>query len=174
LYINGINISQGSGDTKKESKYNCANKALEKLKLCQPIIYKEKVSLESIETVDRNDLVTQSYNIAEKIKDDDIVGCSGTGGVGKSGSGIADPVFVDAADDRKGVGHNDEDQTIQTRSVDATLKLFLEDTDKDHIKFSSDLTSTDRKLVHQLCERYHLKHISFGKNDDRYLLVSRK
>lgn len=181
LYINGINISEGNGDTKKESKYDCANKALEKLKLCQPIIYKEKVSHENIETVDKNNLVKQSYNIAEKIKDDNIgnkllrkMGWSGTGGVGKSGSGIADPVFVNAADGRKGVGHNDVDQTVQKRSVDETLKLFLGNSEQDHIKFPSDLTSTDRKLVHQLCQRYHLKHKSFGKNDDRYLVVSRK
>jgi len=172
LYINGIYISWGSGDTKKESKYECANNALEKLKLCQPIIYKE--SHEIIETVDRKNLVKESYNIAEKIKDDDIVGCSGTGGIGKSGSGIADPVFVDAADGRKGVGNNDMDQTIQKRSVDERLKLFSGNPEQDHIKFSSDLTSTDRKLVHQLCERYHLKHKSFGKNDNRYLVVSRK
>lgn len=122
-----------------------------------------------------------SYVNAEKIPDDNMgnkllrkMGWTGSGGVGKFQDGRSDPVFVDGVESRRGIGHEFEDRTVRKSSVEEALLSFIRDQERGEIKFSSELSKEDRALVHRLSQKYHLKHRSFGKNELRYLLVSKQ
>ena len=123
----------------------------------------------------------QSYQKAERIKEDNIgnkmlrkMGWGGSGGIGAKQDGIAEPVFVSSADGRRGVGHNEANQSLNKRSVEDTLLSFLSNADQETIKFSTELSNKDRALVHRLCQKYNLTHKSYGKNENRYLVVGKK
>lgn len=181
VYIQNIKIVEEIASNKKEARHSAAESALEILKKSQPIIYRDKITHDHVKTIDKGELVKQSYKRAEKINEDNIgnkmlrkMGWGGSGGIGAKKDGIAEPVFVDAADGRRGVGHVNEDQSINKKSVEQTLLSFLSNADQESIKFSKELSSTDRALVHRLCQKYNLTHKSYGKGENRYLVVGRK
>ena len=49
---------------------------------------------------------------------------------------------------------------------------FISGTDRE-IKFSSELSKEDRAVIHKISQQYGLKHKSYGKGDDRYLVVGK-
>ena len=180
FYIGGRLIADGSSLVKKDAKRKCAEKAMERLRESQRVVYKDEINHDKVTEIDKGNLVKESYMAAPKISDDNLgnrllkkMGWDGSSGVGKNADGISEPVFVDGVENRAGFGHQFVDRSVRKSSVEGTLLDFLRDTMKKEIKFSTDLTKEDRALVHRLCQKYHLKHKSFGKNEDRYLVVSK-
>jgi len=182
VYINNyIYIASGKATTKKEAKRDSAFQAYTILKDKQSIVYKDEINHDDVETIKKGELVKAAYVNADKIADNNMgnkllrkMGWTGSGGVGKFEHGISDPIFVDAVEDRRGVGHEFENRSIKKASVQSAILQFIGDDERSEIKFSSDLSKEDRALVHNLCQRYHLKHKSFGKGEQRYLVVSKK
>ena len=181
VYIQNVKIVEEVAASKKEGRHKAAKSALEILKKHQPIIHRDQISHDNIETIDKGKLVKQSYQKAERIKEDNIgnkmlrkMGWGGSGGIGAKQNGIAEPVFVSSADGRRGVGHNEANQSLNKRSVEDTLLSFLSNADQETIKFSTELSNKDRALVHRLCQKYNLTHKSYGKNENRYLVVGKK
>ena len=183
VFIDNILIAHGSGANNKLCKQNTAALAFELLKNCQGVIYKSDLMKrhKSVSMIPKNDLVKSTYYQAPKLPESNLgnkllrkMGWSGSGGMGKDGCGISDPVFVESAEGRSGIGHEFIDRSVRISNVEETLLSFLQDSKMNEIRFSSDLTKEDRALVHKLCQKYHLRHRSFGKNEDRYLLVSKK
>lgn len=173
-------ITAGKGKTKKEAKRKAAYEAYVILKQTQPIIFKDEINHDDVSTVEKGQLVKASYINAEKISDNNMgnkllrkMGWTGNGGVGKYEHGRSEPVFVDGVESRRGIGHEFEYRSVRKSSVEEALLTFIRDQDRNEIKFSSELSKEDRALVHRLSQKYHLKHRSFGKNEQRYLLVSK-
>lgn len=180
VIIEGKCIASGTGTTKKEAKHCCAESAIVKLKERQRIVYKAEVNHDHVETVEKGQLVRAAYMNADKLDDNNVgnkllrkMGWSGSGGIGKYKHGISDPVFVDSNERREGVGHQFLNRCIRKSTVEETLLSFLHDRERLEMKFASELSREDRALVHRLCQRYHLKHKSFGKDKNRYLVVSK-
>jgi len=181
--INNRHIASGSAVGAKEAKRACAQNALDLLKTCQRVHVKQPICHDGLKTVEKTQLVKEAYTMAPKLDDNNLgsrllkkMGYKGSGGIGKDGGGIAEPVFVNAADGRKGVGHEDQNVSVKRASVEDTLLAFIRDTSRDEIKFSSDLSSQERALVHKLSQKYGLRHKSFGNKNvegQRYLVVSR-
>lgn len=181
LYVDGRMIAQAYGENKKDTKRLCAEKGLDYLKKYQEIVYKDQINHDKVTEIDKGNLVKESYENAPKIADDNLgskllkkMGWDGSSGVGKYSHGISEPVFVESVENRVGFGHSYDDRTVRKSSVESTLLDFLRDSKQEEIKFSKNLTKEDRALVHRLCTKYHLKHKSFGKNEDRYLVVSKQ
>lgn len=180
FFIEGNFIVEGVNANKKEAKRLCAENGLKLLRQYQEVIYKDEINHDAVVEIDKTNLVKKSYTNAPKIGDDNMgnkllkkMGWDGSSGVGKFGHGISEPVFVDGVENRAGFGHQFEDRSVRKGSVENTLLDFLRDSSQQEVKFSKDLTKEDRALVHRLCQKYHLKHKSFGKNEDRYLVVSK-
>jgi len=186
IYINDIEITEGFGITRKESIINATFEALEKLKLTQPIIYENTgpISHNHVDTVTKDTLFNNAntYNHGDKIDEDNIgnkllrkMGWSGVGGIGKKCNGIAEPILVTPIRDRKGIGHKcEKEKKLKKTSVREIIDTFLDNSEQDSIKFSTDLSSHERKVIHQICNKYNLKHQSFGKDENRYLVVSKE
>jgi len=181
LYITSIEISKGKGMSKRDAKHDAAKNGIKKLMDKQPIIYKSDINHDHLSTIEKGQLVRRSYETAPKLDDSNLgnkllrkMGWKGSGGIGKHEKGIADPVFVDAVEGRKGVGHEQKNTSIKRDSVEKTLLDFIRDDQQTEIRFSNDLSSEERAIVHMRCQKFGLRHKSHGKGDDRYLVVSKK
>ena len=180
LYIDGRLIAETVGSIKKDVKKQCAEKGITYLRKYQEVILKDKINHDKVTEIDKKNLVKDSYTNAPKISSNNMgskmlkkMGWDGSSGVGKFSHGISEPIFVESVENRAGFGHSFDDRTVRKGSVETALLNFLRDPAETEIKFSKDLTKEDRALVHRLCKKYHLKHKSFGKNEDRYLVVTK-
>lgn len=178
--INGRFIAAGSAAIRKDAKRDSARNALAVLSRRQLTRRKLPISHDDVREVAKEALVKASYEAAPPIAADTVgsrllskMGWSGVGGVGRTEQGRADPVFVSPADGRRGVGHLDANQSVRKASVEETLMAFARDAEQESMKFEVSLSKEDRALVHRLCRKYQLKSKSFGKDDERYLVISR-
>ena len=178
VFIGERLVAVGIGINRKESKRACADRALEILKQCQPSCVKQLPNHNDLRSIEKGDLVKAAFKNANRIDESNVgnillrkMGWSGEGGLAKNG--ISDPVFLESADGRKGLGHAADDVTIERSSIEEKLTDFIQHSAENDLKFSSKLSKNERALVHKLCTKYGLKHKSFGKGDERYLVVSK-
>ena len=175
-------IAVGEGPGKKQAKRNAAEKALEILRSRQPVI---RVGLASrnhqtAPCVSKTELVSKAYDKAPSISDDNIgnqmlrkMGWTGSGGIGKDCQGRAEPVMTVGTDGKFGLGCNPtQGADVAKSSVQDVLLSFVSGNDQE-IKFSNELSKEDRALIHSISQQYGLKHKSYGKGQDRYLVVSK-
>lgn len=180
LLIKSLEIAIGEGGTKKAAKVDAATKGIATLMDKQTVIYKTDINHDHLKTVEKGALVKQAYETAPKLDDSNVgnkllrkMGWKGSGGVGKHEHGIADPVFLQAAEGRKGVGTVGQ-RTIKRKTVEETLLEFIRNEEQAELRFSKELCNEERALIHRMCQRYGLKHKSHGKGEERYLVVSKK
>lgn len=173
-------IAVGEGIGKKRAKRNAAENALAILRPRQPVIRVGSRSHESAPCVSRTELVSKAYDKAPSIAEDNIgnrmlrkMGWTGSGGIGKEGQGRAEPVMAVGTDGKFGLGCDPtQGAGVKKNSVQDVLVSFISGPDRE-IKFSNDLSKEDRALVHKLSQQYGLKHRSYGKGDERYLVVGK-
>eukprot|EP00794_Sanderia_malayensis_P020100 gene20100-22070_t len=177
--IDGKLIATGVGATKKLAKHDCADKALDILRKAQPAASDPTVNHKNITKVEKTQLTAEQYRNSKKIDHTNIgnqmlrkMGWTGAGGLGKGG--IADPVFLESAKGRKGFGHKTDASKVERNRVEDVLLNFVRDQTETEIKFSNDLSNSDRALVHNLSHKFGLGHKSFGSRKDRYLVVTKK
>lgn len=178
--INGRFIAAGSAANRKDAKRDSGRNAFAVLSRRQATRRKLPISHDDVREVAKEALVKTSYEAAPPISADTVgsrllskMGWSGVGGVGRDEQGRAEPVFVSPADGRRGVGHLEVNQSVRKASVEETLEAFARDVEQESMKFEVSLSKEDRALVHRLCRKYQLKSKSYGKDDERYLVISR-
>ena len=177
--IEGKLIATGTALNKKESKRDCASKALDILRETQAVIFKtSQAGHKELKSVEKGELVKSAYHSAKKLDESNVgnqllrkMGWTGSGGIGRSG--IAEPIFVESSDGRKGFGHDTGSPSIKRDTVEDILVRFIRENKDNEIKFSNELSKDERALVHKLCQKFGLKHRSFGKGEERYLVVSK-
>ena len=175
-------IAVGEATGKKEAKRNAAENALSILRPRQPVVRLGSLSRqhESAPCVSKTELVSKAYEKAASISDDNIgnqmlrkMGWTGTGGIGKEGQGRAEPVIALGTNGKFGLGCDPtQGSEVKKQSVRDTLLSFISGPDRE-IKFSSELSKEDRAVIHKISQQYGLKHRSYGKGDDRYLVVGK-
>lgn len=173
-------IAVGEGIGKKQAKRNAAENALAILRPRQPVVSVGSQAHESAPCVSRSELVSKAYEKAPSIAEDNIgnqmlrkMGWTGSGGIGKEGQGRAEPVIAVGTDRKFGLGCDPtQGAEVKKNSVQDVLVSFVSGPDRE-IKFSNDLSKEDRALVHKISQQYGLRHKSYGKGDDRYLVVSK-
>ena len=68
-----------------------------------------------------------------------------------------------------------EEETITKRKeLTAIIEEFFKDKSRNKYKFSSDLNSHDRMLVHEIAEEYELSHESVGEGKSRFIILKKK
>lgn len=173
-------IAVGEGTGKKLAKRNAAENALAILRSRQPIVRVGSRTHENAPCVSKTELVSKAYEKAPSIAEDNIgnqmlrkMGWKGSGGIGKEGQGRAEPVMAVGTDGKFGLGCDPtQGAKVRKTSVQDILLSFISGPDRE-IKFSNELSKEDRALVHKISQQYGLKHRSYGKGDDRYLVVGK-
>ena len=74
---------------------------------------------------------------------------------------------------RSGLGFAPQESTALRQNVEQKLHEFV-NSDKDELVFSSEFTIEERKMVHNLCAQYKLHHKSYGKGDERKLVIQKR
>lgn len=176
-------LSDMPGPTSKDAKNAAAEKALEKLRqYCYTIKTKKNEDTEE-SALSREEVLGEIAKSEEKIDSGignkllKMMGWSG-GGIGKKGTGIEEPVKADAGViNRQGLGLSKEQGITQSfiKCVRDVISDYAKSGRQDDMKFSPSFSNEERAVIHKECRKYGLKTRSHGRrNDDRYLVVSRK
>ncbi|XP_062506927.1 uncharacterized protein LOC134183414 [Corticium candelabrum] len=183
--LDGVRVASAAGLNRKAAKYEAALAALKLLiglqrqqGIGQTPRWKPSVNEE--EAVGRNALV-DGKQTDERLPDSNVgsqllmkMGWSGSGGLGKGeNKGIATPLMLTGNLGREGLGANSGEKTIDRQRVEYELRQFVVNSDAKELTFSSDLTQEDRRIVHEVAQRLHLKHRSFDVDGRRHLVLSK-
>ncbi|KAF0306151.1 NF-kappa-B-repressing factor [Amphibalanus amphitrite] len=171
------NSAKGSGA--KTAKTLAAAEALATLQgQCYTIRLKTKILAE--EDVARGELVAAEGEAAQKVADGvggkllAMMGWTG-GGLGKQKQGITEPVRLEEVVGRQGLGS--EKRTVTREFKDKTelrLRAYASKFQERDLSFSNEFSNEERKEIHSIAHRFGLKSKSYGKGEERFLVVSHK
>ncbi|XP_065576422.1 uncharacterized protein LOC136037648 isoform X1 [Artemia franciscana] len=106
-----------------------------------------------------------------------LIGWQG-GGLGKYGQGMKAPISVASTLGRKGLGfnggrvHKAHPEKHFRKDVREYLKKYIRSGSISTMKFSSEFTSEQRKIIHKVAQKLNLKHKSCDEKNDRMLKVN--
>ena len=170
--------------SKLTAKTKAAEKALEKLrKSCYTILFKQATDADANDAIQKEGFANKQNQDDARIPESNIgnkllkkMGWIG-GGVGKEGNeGISDPVSLDAVINREGLGLQTQkgiDRNFVPK-IEETILNYMKSDKQEDLVFSPSFSKDERAIIHQKSRKYHLKAKSYGKDDDRYLVLSRK
>lgn len=177
--INGLHVADGVDTCFKDAKRNCAENAVNFLKsrgIQKFKTHQNQISEDAVSVITKDTLTGKMEPL--KIEDDNIgnkmlkmMGWTGDTGLGKDGQGIANPVSSCGQTTRGGLGSSSSEFAISKQSVQEQLLSFMRDSSIEKLEFSKDLDNTERKIIHNLSKRFHLKSKSYGKGENRHLMV---
>jgi hypothetical protein len=171
------------GATTKDARNAAAEKALDKLRQhCYTIKTKKNEDTEAT-GLSRDEVLGEIAKSDEKIDSGignkllKMMGWKG-GGIGKKGTGIKEPIKADSGViNRQGLGLSSEKGITQNfvKCVRDVISDYAKSHRQDDMKFSPTFTNEERAVIHKECHKFGLRTRSHGRrNEDRYLVVSRK
>ena len=169
--IEGVTIAIGEGTSKARGKRMSAESAMEAISHCQKIFGHLSKAKRDASRISREDLRWGAESSEGQWEDKSIKllqNAGWSGSVEELGS-RREGTF---STNRAGLGSN-RGQDLSGGRIEKRLHEFLDSQEEDLV-FSSDLTSEERKQVHQLAQRYGMRHSSKGQGESRYLVVSRR
>lgn len=189
MYVNGVLLASSLEKTKKEASRVAAEVGLEKLKeTCYTI--KMKLKFWSDTTIDKSlgmtcNSDTQSADVSVPVSEDNVgsrllrlMGWSG-GGLGKDAQGIEEPVSIKEHVNRAGLGlarpksGGSDDRQFRDK-VQRLIQDYANGDSQYDLVFSPEFSTEERKTMHTIATRFKLKTKSYGKNDNRHLVISKK
>ncbi|XP_037071074.1 NF-kappa-B-repressing factor-like [Pollicipes pollicipes] len=104
-----------------------------------------------------------------------LMGWTG-GGLGKSQQGITEPVRLEEVVGRQGLGSSAQRAVTREFKNNAEMRLraYASKFQEKDLSFSAEFSIEERKEIHTLARRFGLKSKSYGKGDERCLVVSHK
>jgi len=174
-------ISDAVGDNNLTAKRNAAHAAVKELKTkCWTIFTKQEADTDELGL--SHSIVDEDTSKSEVVPDSNIgskllksMGWTG-GGIGKHGTGIAEPVSSNTIIDRQGLGFQ-ASQNIG-HSFPGIIRKHLisyhrSGGEKD-ITFAPDFSREERAIIHKEAQKLGLKTRSYGTGEERFLVVARK
>ncbi|KAH9499661.1 hypothetical protein Btru_074361 [Bulinus truncatus] len=183
LKIENHVLADVKGKSKAEAANIAAAQGLNSLRrICWVI--KTKKLVDSDVTISKEEMLTELNDHSDAIyKDDDNIGhkmlkkmgWSG-GGVGKDGSGIAEPVSLKSVLNRQGLGLSaargiSDEFRKRVREV---IQNYASSGDQEDLMFSNEFRQDERQIIHDECRKLNLRSKSRGKGQNRHLCVHRK
>ena len=182
LILSDNKVASVLGTTKEDAKKAAGEEALSSLReICYSIVVKQDVDNDE-EGLTKDELVSEIKKGGNVIPDNNIgnmllrkMGWSG-GGVGKHGTGIAEPIKADQVIGREGFGLTASkgiDKSFHQKVQDILVN-YTKSNDQNDLHFSPEFTKEERAIIHKAAQKYGLKSHSKGKDEARYLIISRK
>ena len=183
-----IELANCFDDSQLTAKRQAAERALQGLRASNWSILKKQHAESDDSRLGKSELigddVTSGAKSKQRIPDSNIgnkllrqMGWTG-GGVGAKGNeGRAEPVSVDAVVNRSGLGLTSSLGVTRefTQTMRRLLMEFVADvSEREDMAFASDFGRDERASIHAEARKLGLKSQSFGKDESRYLVVSRK
>jgi len=178
-------IHSALGSTKNEARDRATQETLEMLsKKCYTILVKNKYLSAQGATIDANDLTEGNQNNTtttnkSQLPESNIghrllqmMGWTG-GGLGKGGSGISEPITAQTIVNREGFGTKTASHMFK-RKIRQIIEEYAASSNPYDLVFTSGFDNEQRKEMHLIAKRLGLRSKSFGKNEDRFITISRK
>ncbi|XP_061895849.1 NF-kappa-B-repressing factor isoform X2 [Entelurus aequoreus] len=183
VYLAGQFVAAAVGG-RKQVKHTAAEEALATLKQTQAVVKSNLRKDGHNDSISRSQIKGRSEEeaIKQEIKEDNIgnqllrkMGWKG-GGLGRDGEGIAEPIRVKKQFSREGLGLDSDKVSSQLSKQDMEdiIRNYVSSNRQDDLRFAADLTSEERKQIHQMSLHYGLRSKSYGQGSQRFLVVSRK
>ncbi len=180
--VQGTVVAEVEEMSVQSAKHLASQECLEKLQqFCWTLQIKQAAD-SSESGLSREEVLGDIEKSAAAIPDSNIgskllkaMGWKG-GGVGKDGTGIAEPVKVESVINREGLGLKSS-QGIKTDFLPAIRNVIMNYTKSDKqsdLVFSPKFTKDERAVIHRECQKLGLKTRSTGVGDERYLIASRR
>ena len=180
--LQGHIMANVEGTTNQNAKHLASTKCLERLRqMCWTIQIKQAADSSDL-GLSREQVLGDLAKTSEAIPESNIgnkllkaMGWKG-GGIGKEGTGIAEPVNAEAVINREGLGLRSE-QGFSKDFYPAMKSLVLKYTkssDQNDLVFYPDFSKEERATIHRICQQFSLKTRSYGVGDERYLVASRR
>uniref|UniRef100_A0A182QVM3 G-patch domain-containing protein n=1 Tax=Anopheles farauti TaxID=69004 RepID=A0A182QVM3_9DIPT len=184
----GHTIGKAQAETSKMAQTMASANALEFLSQhCYSLQRKKQATkVEGIEVLSKantdSDSVRQQQADSMKLNSNNVgfklmskLGWTG-GSLGLRGDGIVDPVEVELKVGRTGLGKDASEGKLNETMIRQKLNELRNSTQQDHIVFSNEYSSEERKLIHSIANRLNLKSQSYGNKTDgtRQLVVTRR
>ncbi|XP_069696421.1 CDKN2A-interacting protein isoform X2 [Periplaneta americana] len=190
ISVNEKVVGSARARSKTMARKVAADIALSKLKeVCYTI--KAKVKYLSDSTIDKSlgtvpKSETECSDLNIPVNDNNVgsrllrlMGWSG-GGLGKDSQGISEPVSIQQQRvNRAGLGLGGSksgglNQRQFREKVQQLMRDFANSDSQYDLVFSSEFSNDERKTMHQIATHMKLKTKSYGKKDDRHLVVFKK
>ncbi|GFS03228.1 NF-kappa-B-repressing factor [Elysia marginata] len=181
LWLEGQVLADVSGSSKLGAKNKAAGQGLRKLKqICWVI--KTKKAVDSDSKISKEEILNELTDQSDALTDDNVgnkmlrkMGWSG-GGVGKDGSGIAEPVSLKSVYNREGLGLGTERGITDEyrRRVKEVIENYAASGNQEDLVFNCDFRLEERLIIHDECRRLNLRSKCKGKGAGRYLCIRRK
>ncbi|XP_046362268.2 uncharacterized protein LOC124139321 [Haliotis rufescens] len=180
--LEGQPLVECTAKTKLLAKYEASENAIDLLKeMCWTIKFKQAADSDEL-CLSKEEVLGDVEKVKCEIPDSNIgnkmlrkMGWVG-GGVGKNGTGRAEPVLVEQVIKRAGIGHSKEKGMSgdTMNRIRKCVENYARSDNYGDLVFSSDFTKEERALIHQHAKRFRLKTRSRGSNANRFIIVSRK
>ena len=181
LFINDTLLAAAHGDSMAAAKKQCSEEGLAKLrKCCYTLIIKDRL-VGSV--VDKKDVSgakskvdgasTQHLEDSKASRMMKLMGWGG-GGLGKNQQGREEPVQVVEQVRRAGLGSHQEGEKVFRKNITNVIQEFKRSNANNELVFASDFSKEERALIHIIARKFNLKSVSYGKDSDRQLVLSRK
>ena len=185
--INGVTVASGVHMNKREVKLISAAKALAILKQSCPTLKKnlnnaqgvavnrdELEHVKNIKQPDAKNTAIGESNVGHKLLK--MMGWKG-GALGKDG--IVEPIQANGKIGMQGLGFipvpkDSATQKLDMKAVKKILENFVTSGRRDDLVFSADLSNDERKVIHEVCQKFRLKSKSHGKGQKRFLVVCQR
>ncbi|TRY78770.1 hypothetical protein TCAL_01744 [Tigriopus californicus] len=174
----GIEIVRTTGSTKAEARDDATRQAVDLMaQKCFTIRIRNRfcsngtaVDLTDVESSSNEKSGIVKENVGHKLLK--LMGWSG-GGLGKDGSGIAEPITAASMNHGEGFGAQSASKHFKKR-IEAIIEDFAKSNSPYDLVFTTGFTNDQRKEMHQIARRIGLKSKSLGKDADRFLTISKK
>ncbi|CAF1166775.1 unnamed protein product, partial [Didymodactylos carnosus] len=119
-------------------------------------------------------VIVEKEDIATKLMKK--MGWTGTGGLGKQGQGIAEPIQIEDLHGRKGLGSNHLfPNNIFIRNLRRSLEEYIQQNNDDQeLIFENQFNNEERKMIHKEAMKLHLHSTSYGQKQQRFIRVTHK
>ena len=183
LLISDEVVVSSFGSNKEDAKKAAGEEALNALQeKCYTIRVKQDVDNDEAEGMTKDEFLSEVKKGGNVIPDNNIgnmllrkMGWAG-GGVGKHGTGIAEPIKADQVIGREGLGLSASkgiDKDFFSK-VEKMLVDYARSNEQNDLHFSPEFAKEERAVIHKSAQKLGLKSHSKGKGEDRFLIISRK
>ena len=179
--LQGQLIGKSTGPGVPAAKLGACEAALGMLrKICHTILIKRNEDT-CEEGISRNEVVGDASKKTNIIPDSNVgnkllkkMGWTG-GGVGKDGTGISEPIPAEiTVIKREGLGSRSGADGQVLNHLRTMVRNYAASGDQNDLAFEPDFDNNERAAIHQEAKKVGLKSQSRGKNEARYLILSRK
>ena len=180
--LEGNIMAEVEGISQQNAKHLASTKCMEKLRqVCWTIQIKQAADSTDL-GLSRDQVLGDLVKTSEAIPESNIgnkllkaMGWKG-GGMGKTGTGIAEPVSVEGVINREGLGLKSEQGVSKNfyPAMQTVVKNYAQSSDQNDLVFSPDFTKDERASIHKICQQMNLKTRSYGVGGERYLVASRR